>query len=64
MQITVKDPKDTAVGGVKVVLSAEGKEDVTATTDADGVAKFENVAAGEYTVSITEGIPEGCRTPS
>ena len=59
--ITVKDPKDAAVKGVTVVLSGEGKEDVKLTTGEDGTVVFEKVTPGEYTVTVTEGIPENCK---
>ncbi|MBO5868738.1 MAG: hypothetical protein J6Q54_07520, partial [Oscillospiraceae bacterium] len=63
VKLTVKNDADAVVSGIKIELSVEGKDPITATTDKDGVAMFENVEPGEYTVKFTDGIPGGYRTP-
>lgn len=53
----VQDPGEAGLAGVAVALLAGGVAVATTTTDADGLYRFEGLAAGAYDVAITA--PEG-----
>jgi DNA/RNA endonuclease YhcR with UshA esterase domain len=53
-------PGDPAIAGVQVTLTpTEDGANLTATTDADGLARFSAVRPGSYVAALTGGVPAG-----
>jgi hypothetical protein len=54
----VRDPNEPVLGGVSVSITGPGIATQVATTDADGRYCFVGLAAGDYVVEITGGVPD------